>query len=142
MFHGRSALTLDGKGRMSIPARHRDALAESAERAVVTITQHPNGCLVMYPQSKWVVEREKIAQYPDSRRWLRRLVLGSAVDAEIDASGRVLIAPELRQAVGLVRDVMLIGMGDEFEIWDVGTLLVKEKEDRAKALASEEDYSA
>ena len=48
----------------------------------------------------------------------KRVFLGNAMDVEIDASSRVLIAPELRAAAGLVRDVMLLGMGSHFELWD------------------------
>ena len=53
----------------------------------------------------------------DSRGWTR-VFLGSAMDVEIDGSSRVLIAPELRASAGLVRDVMLLGMGSHFELWD------------------------
>jgi MraZ protein len=48
----------------------------------------------------------------------KRIFLGNAMDVEIDASSRVLIAPELRAAAGLTRDVMLLGMGSHFELWD------------------------
>ena len=48
----------------------------------------------------------------------KRIFLGNAMDVEIDASSRVLIAPELRTAAGLSRDVMLLGMGSHFELWD------------------------
>jgi MraZ protein len=53
----------------------------------------------------------------DSSGW-KRVFLGNAMDVEIDASSRLLIAPELRAAAGLVRDVMLLGMGSHFELWD------------------------
>ena len=53
----------------------------------------------------------------DSSGW-KRVFLGNAMDVDIDASSRVLIAPELRASAGLVRDVMLLGMGSHFELWD------------------------
>jgi MraZ protein len=53
----------------------------------------------------------------DSSGW-KRVFLGNAMDVEIDASSRVLIAAELRASAGLVRDVMLLGMGSHFELWD------------------------
>ena len=52
-----------------------------------------------------------------SEGW-RRIFLGSAVDAEIDSASRVLIAPELRSAAGLDKDVLLIGTGRRLELWD------------------------
>jgi MraZ protein len=46
------------------------------------------------------------------------MFLGNAMDVDIDASSRVLIAPELRASAGLDRSVMLIGMGSHLELWD------------------------
>lgn len=58
--------------------------------------------------------------------------LGNASDVEMDTAGRILIAPELRAAVGMTRDVMLLGMGSHFEIWDAARLA----EDEAQAVAN------
>ena len=55
------------------------------------------------------------------------------MDVEIDASSRVLIAPELRAAAGLTRDVMLLGMGSHFELWDA----TRYAEHEAKTMASD-----
>ncbi|EEO30631.1 protein MraZ [Oxalobacter formigenes OXCC13] len=66
-----------------------------------------------------------------ARAW-QRIFLGSASDVEIDSAGRILISPELRQAVGLTRDVMLLGMGSHFEIWDASRL----QENESEAIAS------
>jgi MraZ protein len=64
------------------------------------------------------VFRDRVAALPmDASGW-KRVFLGNAMDVEIDASSRVLIAPELRASAGLSRDVMLIGMGSHFELWD------------------------
>jgi MraZ protein len=56
-----------------------------------------------------------------ARAW-QRIFLGNASDVEMDSAGRILIAPELRAAAGLSRDVMLLGMGSHFEIWDAAKL--------------------
>ena len=67
--------------------------------------------------------------------WLpQRLLLGNAQDVELDGSGRVLIAPELRNASGMTRDVMLLGLGAHFELWDAATLASREAEDLAKGM--------
>jgi len=63
VFHGRSALTLDAKGRVSIPTRHRDALVSQSEGRL-TFTRHPDGCLLMYPRSEWEKKREQIVAFP------------------------------------------------------------------------------
>lgn len=117
VFQGRSELTLDGKGRLSMPARHRDALQALCESRL-TLTRHPDGCLLVYPRPRWESKREEIARLTYSARALQRLLLGSAVDVELDAAGRVLIPSELRGSAGLERDAVLLGMGEHFELWD------------------------
>lgn len=117
MFQGSSALTLDAKGRLSVPTRHRDALISQAEGRL-TLTRHPDGCLLLYPRPVWEQKRDQIAAFPMQARALQRLLLGNAQDLELDTAGRILIAPELRTAAGLTRDVMLLGMGAHFEVWD------------------------
>ncbi len=100
----------------------------------LTLTRHPDGCLLVYPRQEWEKKREQIAAFPMSGRALQRLLLGNAHDVELDSAGRVLIAPELRQASGITRDVMLLGMGSHFELWDVAALAHREGEDLAQAM--------
>lgn len=131
MFQGASALNLDAKGRMTIPSKHRDALMVQCEGRV-TLTKHPHGCLLFFPRPVWETHREQIAAWPMSARAWQRIFLGNASDVEMDTAGRILISPELRNAVGLTRDVMLLGMGTHFEIWDAAKLA----EDEAQAVAT------
>lgn len=133
MFQGSSALTLDAKGRISIPTRHRDALLSQVEGRL-TLTRHPDGCLLVYPRSVWEKKREQIANFPMSARPLQRLLLGNAQDVDMDGSGRILVAPELRNAAGLTREVMLLGMGSHFELWDAAEWARREAEDLAKGM--------
>lgn len=109
-----------------MPTRYRNALMDQAEGRL-TLTRHPDGCLLIYPRPVWETKREEVARFPMSARALQRLLLGSAQDVELDASGRFLVAPELRGAASLVRDVMLLGMGAHFELWDAGTLARSEE---------------
>lgn len=133
MFQGSSALTLDAKGRISIPTRHRDALVSQVEGRL-TLTRHPDGCLLVYPRSVWEQRRALIAAFPMNARPLQRLLLGNAQDVDMDGSGRILIAPELRTAAGLTRDTMLLGMGSHFELWDAAEWSRREAEDLAKGM--------
>ncbi|MBB1162266.1 division/cell wall cluster transcriptional repressor MraZ [Piscinibacter sp. SJAQ100] len=116
-FQGTSALALDGKGRMTVPTRHRELLDASA-KGELTLTKHPSGCLRLYPRPVWEQFREKLVALPMSADGWKRIFLGSAMDVSVDGAGRVLISPELRSAGGLVRDVLLMGMGSYFELWD------------------------
>jgi MraZ protein len=133
VFQGSSALTLDAKGRVNIPTRHRDALTELAQGRL-TITRHPDGCLLVYPRPEWEIKRNQIAAFPIQARGLQRLLLGNAQDVDIDSTGRVLIAPELRAAANLDRDTMLLGMGAHFELWDAAALAKREAEDLSAGL--------
>ena len=117
MFQGASSLSLDAKGRLSVPTRHRDILSATAGGAL-TITKHPDGCLMIFPRPEWEKFRERIAALPMSAQWWKRIFLGNAMDVEIDSTGRVLVSPELRQAAGITKDTLLLGMGSYFELWD------------------------
>ena len=120
MFQGASSLSLDAKGRLSVPTRHRDVLAATAS-GQLTITKHPHGCLMVFPRPEWEKFRERLAQLPMSAQWWKRTFLGNAMDVDMDGTGRVLIAPELRAAAGLTKAAVLLGMGNHFELWDKAT---------------------
>ena len=120
MFQGASSLSLDGKGRLSMPTRHRDVLSATAAN-LVTVTKHPHGCLMIFPRPEWQTFRERISALPMSAQWWKRIFLGNAMDCELDGTGRVLISPELRDAAGITKDAVLLGMGAHFELWDKAT---------------------
>ncbi|MCX7235741.1 MAG: division/cell wall cluster transcriptional repressor MraZ [Burkholderiales bacterium] len=126
MFQGASALNLDAKGRMSVPTRHRDALMVQGEGRV-TLTKHPDGCLLLFPRPEWEAFRTRIAQLPMDAHWWRRIFLGNAAEIDLDSAGRILVSPELRSAAGLDREIMLLGMGSHLEIWDANTYASKEQ---------------
>jgi len=132
VFQGTSALALDGKGRVTVPVRHRDVLMAVAG-GQLTLTKHPEGCLTIFPRPVWEVLRERLQALPFGADKWRRVFIGSAVDVEIDGSSRILISPELRAAAGLTKDVLLIGMGSRLELWDAA----KHGEHEAQTLASE-----
>lgn len=120
MFQGASSLSLDAKGRLSVPTRHRDVLAATAS-GQLTITKHPHGCLMVFPRPEWEKFRERLAQLPMSAQWWKRIFLGNAMDVDMDGTGRVLISPELRAAAALTKEAVLLGMGNHFELWDKAT---------------------
>jgi MraZ protein len=117
VFQGGAGLVLDGKGRISVPARHRGVLKEVAQDRV-TITKHPKRCLLVFPRPAWEQFRAKLLALPMSAEDWRRVFLGSAMDLDIDGASRVLVPPELREWAGLEREVLLLGMGSRFELWD------------------------
>ena len=84
----------------------------------LTITRHPDGCLLLFPRTEWERFSQRVAGLSMDAQWWKRIFLGNAMDMEMDGTGRVLISPELRQAAGLTKDVILMGMGNHFELWD------------------------
>ncbi|BAL26019.1 MAG TPA: division/cell wall cluster transcriptional repressor MraZ [Aromatoleum sp.] len=118
MFQGASALSLDAKGRLAVPARHRDALVPDG--APLVITAHPHKCLLVYPKTAWDPIRDKVSAMPGldmQTAGLKRLLIGYAQEEELDSAGRVLIAPTSRQWAGLEKQVWLVGQGTHFELW-------------------------
>lgn len=141
LYQGLSRLTLDAKGLISIPARHRDALMAQCEGRV-TLTRHPDGCLLLYPRPRWEQKRAQLVQLSHSRRVLQRILIGSAVDLDLDNSGRILISPELREAAGLERDVLLSGLGEHFELWEPARMEALEQKQLAEGgLDAADDFS-
>ena len=108
-----------------MPTRHRDALSAQAA-GQLTITRHPHGCLMIFPRPEWEQFRERIAKVPMPAQGWKRIIVGFASDVEMDATGRVLVSPELRQAAGLTKDAILLGMGDHLELWDKVTYEAQE----------------
>ena len=126
VFQGASALNLDAKGRMSVPAKHRDAWLVQGEGRV-TLTKHPDGCLLLFPRPEWEAFRARVAQLPMDAHWWRRIFLGNATELDLDGAGRILVSPELRSAAGIQREVILLGMGSHLELWDAATYATKEQ---------------
>ena len=122
MFRGVNALTLDSKGRMAIPTRYREQLARVCGGQMV-LTVDRDHCLLLYPQPEWEeIERKimKLSSFNKQTRTLQRLLVGHATECELDGNGRILLSPPLREFAGLNKDVVLIGQGNKFEIWDEG----------------------
>jgi MraZ protein len=127
VFQGASSLALDNKGRLSVPTRHRDVLSATAS-SQLTITKHPHGCLMLFPRNEWEKFRGRLNEMPIQVHGWKRLFLGNAMDVEMDATGRVLISPELRSGAGITKDAVLLGMGSYFELWDAATYAAQEAE--------------
>ena len=119
-FRGISELVLDVKGRIAIPARHRDGLAAAGQGGVVITADH-GGCLLMYPELAWESIETKLMALPsfdDHIRSVQRLYVGHAENVDIDAAGRILVPPALRRYAALDKRVVLVGQGRKLELWD------------------------
>ena len=123
MFRGVNNLTLDAKGRLAVPARHRERLAAVCEgQLVVTIDR--GYYLLLYPLPVWEEIESKLVTLPSLHpqvRELQRLLVGHATEVTMDSHGRVLLAAELREFAKLEREVVLLGLMNKFELWDKRT---------------------
>lgn len=120
MFRGVTQLSLDAKGRLAMPARYRSGLMSFCEGRLV-VTADPSKCLLIYPQPAWEPIEQKLnslSSFDPRTRSLQRLLVGNASDVEMDAAGRILVSPPLRQFAGLSKEVVLVGQGAKFELWD------------------------
>jgi MraZ protein len=124
MFRGASAVNIDAKGRIAMPVRFRDLFIGKAEPSVnpalvVTIdTEEP--CLLIYPLIEWDIIQQKLEQLPSfniAARRIQRLLIGHATDLELDASGRILLPPLLREHAQLDKKAILLGQGKKIELW-------------------------
>jgi transcriptional regulator MraZ len=127
VFRGVSQLALDAKGRLAIPAKHRDALATRAPDAdpsapgTIVITADPSRCLLVYPRAAWEPIQARLmalSSFNPEIRSLQRLIVGFADDVDVDGNGRILVPPALREYASLEHHVVLVGQGNKFELWD------------------------
>ena len=144
MYFGETAINLDAKGRLAIPMRYRDAIQEQCGGSLVlTYSAFDSGALYMYPEQEWERVRDEVTSlstFNPGHRSLQRKLVGSASAVEPDANGRIQLPQTLRQVAGLEKKVVLLGMGNRFEIWNE-TILNQKRVEEERALdeaASEE----
>jgi MraZ protein len=127
MFRGVTHLALDSKGRLAIPARHREALGQQADGRVV-LTADPSHCLLVYPLNAWEPIEQRLmalSSFNEKIRALQRLLVGHADDIALDSAGRILVPPALRLYAALDKHVVLVGQGNKFELWDEAKWLAR-----------------
>lgn len=111
---------MDPKGRMAIPTRIRDALVESCGGRLVVTAHTEDRCLLVYPEPEWLTllpQIEALPSFNKASQRVKRILIGYATPLEIDASGRVLVPPTLREYANLDKKIMLVGQGKKLELW-------------------------
>jgi MraZ protein len=116
MLLGTHTPKLDDKGRLILPAKFREELADG-----VVLTRGQERCLYLFSKSEFAGVHEKIRQAPvtsgEARKYLR-VFLSGASDEQPDKQGRVLLPQILREYAGLYKELTIIGVGARAEIWD------------------------
>jgi transcriptional regulator MraZ len=113
---GTHSYALDPKGRVSLPARFREAFADGCW---LTIGQ--DNCLYVFPRAEWDRRAAEVGSpllSDAAGRAYGRMFFGKAHEAELDSQGRVTIPGRLREEVGITKDVIVLGVMDRMEIWD------------------------
>jgi len=121
MFQGETAITLDDKGRMAVPTAYRELIASAcANRLVFTYNPFEHGCLWLFPQSEWERVRDQVNELTSVKRVHRDLQLklvGAAAPVELDGNARLLVPASQRNAAGIEKRAVLLGMDRKFELW-------------------------
>ena len=118
-FHGEYQSTIDAKGRFLLPGSLKKQLVEGENRFIVS--RGFEKCLTLYPLKSWQNILDRISQLNDfdpKVRQFRRQFLGGATEVELDAAGRILLPPTLREFALPGKEIVLAAALDRFEIWD------------------------
>jgi MraZ protein len=119
VFLGEHQHTLDAKGRIVLPSKHREGLADG-----LVITKGQERCLYVFPLERWFDEVKRINELPRTDRRARnfaRAFFAGADQQKLDKQGRITIPPQLREYAGLERDVTVLGVAERVELWNRGT---------------------
>lgn len=120
MLNGVTKLNLDAKGRLAIPSRYRQSLLEDcAGHLVVTLDTEKR--MVIYPYNDWKEVEAKLVKLSSVNKAavrIKRLYLGHATDCDMDKNGRINLPSYLREIGGLDKQIVLVGIGNKFEVWD------------------------
>lgn len=122
MFRGIFDHNIDGKGRVSIPAKFREILKREygSDQLIITIIDN---CLVAYPLAEWQVFEEKMkdfSQFKKQAKSFLRYFYSGAMECAIDDHGRILIPSQFREKTRLEKEIVFVGVMNRFEIWNKG----------------------
>lgn len=116
MFTGEFRHSIDGKGRLAVPARFRAGLAQGAH-----VSRWIDGCLAIFPREAWERLAERVSSLPVSdagARAFSRFLFSGAFEVELDGQGRVILPAALREFVGLKSEAVVVGARDRIELWE------------------------
>lgn len=121
MYRGINAITVDDKGRLALPTRYREHFRLSSDNQVIVTIDTEESCLLLYTLNDWEEIEAKLEALPSFNpmaRRIQRLLIGHATEISIDNNGRILLPQILRDYAKLDKQIVLIGQGKKFEIWD------------------------
>jgi MraZ protein len=117
VFVGEYQHTMDGKGRVVLPARFRKAL----EKDGLVLTKGQDECVFIWPTDDWEEEAERMRRLPGTNsryRGYKRSFFSGAEPQTLDGQGRITIPHSLRAFAALEKDLAVVGVAERIEIWD------------------------
>ncbi len=129
-YKGTYLHSLDSKGRLTMPSRFRELTPDGG-----VLAQGIETCLDFYPPDEWNARAGRVVGTDDftvAGRNARRKLFATAEDCGFDKQGRIVIPATLRAAVGIEKDVAVVGSGERIEIWSI------EEWERQKGLLDEQ----
>lgn len=142
MFRGANSINLDSKGRIAIPAKYRQRITESAASHMIITCDPYDNCLLIFTLEHWENTESDLQSLSNSKplhRRLKRIMLSHATEVDMDANGRLLIPSVLRERAQLQKDVMLVGQGKTFQLWNDSSWSQLVEEDMAVMSSDELD---
>lgn len=118
-FLGEFQHKLDSKKRLFIPAKYRGALADG-----FVVSKAPDRCLYIYSKEEWEPVADQVKSLPGTEEYRRfkRDFFRNAELAEMDSQGRFTVKADLLEYAGLDKEVLIIGSGNKFEVWDADSV--------------------
>jgi MraZ protein len=123
-FRGRYEMKLDPKGRLSLPSGYLQALDKSGGLVLTNSRYLGSPCLHAFRTNEWYDLEKKIdglSALEPSVQAFNRFYLSAGQELELDTQNRLVVPQSLRKYAGLEGSLILVGMGDKFEIWDSET---------------------
>lgn len=123
MFQGHVNTVVDDKGRLILPAKFRKHVLPEAN-GIINVTLGRDNCIWLFPSNEWNRVLKTISStnpYTDEEVENRRRMLFHTDDLSIDSQHRILLPGELLEAVGIKKDVLLLGQIERIEVWDPET---------------------
>ncbi len=120
-FSGKYYFSVDTKGRIIVPAPFREIISTNYSTKLFVTNAPVDQCLRIYPLEEWSRLQDKVRTKPSSDKHMKffmRRVIGSAVEADLDKQGRILIPVSLREDANIKSDVVIVGQVDRIELWD------------------------
>ena len=116
-MRGKFEQRVDAKGRLIVPAKLRDGLGTE-----FVMTLGIENCIYLYSEEEWERFTQRLGELGNSKaqnRMLKRYFQSNAVDCSIDSQGRTVIPANIRESVGIDKDIVIIGNGEKAEVWSV-----------------------